>query len=52
LPGNLHFINVVPEDKATYACFAENKISGSIQRGQYITVNTYEGIDIRIDFCI
>ena len=46
LPGNLHFVNVVPEDSkygATYACVAENKVTIGIQRGEFNTIATYEG---------
>lgn len=48
--GNLHFVNVQPEDakgNATYACVVENRVMRGIQRGEYNKISPH-GVTVRL----
>jgi len=45
-PGNLHFVNVVPDDSkngVVYTCVAENKVMRSFQQGEFNTIIPHGG---------
>ena len=47
LAGNLHFVNVVPEDSksgATYTCVAENRVMRGFQQGEFNTIQPHGGM--------
>jgi len=44
--GNLHFVNVVPEDHkrgAKYTCVAQNRVMRGIQQGEFNTITPHGG---------